>query len=361
MINEVVGQARDFVKNRLQAGELRRRQVPRFIVATDTGADHPPTVHYLAPDNDRPSGGVRVIYRHVDLLTELGFAARVVHTGENFRCSWFPNETPVAAVDTVTLRPQDVLVVPEWYGPGLGGLPQGPRIVVFNQRAYDTFDLVPFAGSAPGAPYSTIAGLTALLAVSEDNVDLLRYAFPAVPVHLTRNVLDPAVFHLGTGPRPRRIAFVGHRRAAERDQLLHILRSRGVLDGWDILAIAGRSEFETAEIMRSAAIFLSFSEREGFGLPPAEAMACGAYVVGYPGLAGREFFDPAYCRPVADQDLLAYARAVEDACVHYDKQPQALLDFGVAASNRVLARYHADNLRTDLQAFYRPLLGTPKA
>lgn len=356
MIENVVGQARGFVKSRLRAADVRRRQVPRFAVGAAGG---PATVYYLAPDNDRPSGGVRVIYRHVDLLTELGFAARVVHAGENFRCTWFPNRTPVVAADRVTLSAEDVLVVPEWYGPGLGELPAGPRVVVFNQRAYDTFDLVPYEETAPGAPYTQVAGLAALLAVSEDNVELLRYAFPGVPVHLTRNVLDPAVFHLGPPRRPRRIAFVGHRRAAERDQLLHILRSRGVLDGWEVTMIAGRSESETAEIMRGTAIFLSFSEREGFGLPPAEAMACGAYVVGYPGLAGREFFDPAYCTPVADQDLLAFARAVEDACAQYDKDPGTLAERGAAASERVLARYRTDHLRADLSAFYAPLLGEP--
>ena len=351
----MIGQARDFVKTRLRAAELRRRQIPRF--ATGGGAaDGPGVVYYLAPDNDRPSGGVRVIYRHVDLLNELGYAAKVVHTADGFRCSWFPHDTPVVAAGQVALSAADLLVVPEWYGPGLGGLPDRPRIVVFNQRAYDTFDLVPYEGTTAGAPYAQIPRLAALLAVSEDNADLLRYAFPQVPVHLTRNVIDPAVFHPGGPDRPRRIAFVGHRRSDERDQLLHILRSRGVLDGWQVTMIAGRTEAETAEIMRGTAVFLSFSDREGFGLPPAEAMACGAYVVGYPGLAGREFFDPAYCTPVPDQDLLAFARAVEDACARYDKDPRVLAEQGSAASARVLSRYHADHLRADLAAFYAPLL-----
>ncbi|MBB2940420.1 hypothetical protein FB565_000124 [Actinoplanes lutulentus] len=344
---------KDFVKSRLRSQEIRRRQIPAFAATGGTGDG---AVYYLAPDNDSPSGGVRVIYRHVDLLNSLGIPAKVVHAADGFRCSWFPNTTPVVAAGRVSLGARDVLVVPEWYGPGLGGLPEGPRIVIFNQRAYDTYDLIPYEETGPGAPYAGIPGLAALLAVSDDNVDLLRYAFPGVPVHLTRNVIDPSVFHLGGPERPRRISFVGHRRSAEREQLLHILRSRGVLDGWDVVAIAGKTELETAEIMRNTAIFLSFSEREGFGLPPAEAMACGAYVVGYPGLAGREFFVPGLCSPVADQDLLAFARAVEQACIRYDKEPQTLIELGAAASARVLARYDTENLRTDLRTFYSTLL-----
>lgn len=345
---------KQLIKDRLRAADVRRRQIPRFATGAESAG--PPTVYYLAPDNERPSGGIRVIYRHVDTLNGLGFRARVVHAARGFRCTWFANDTPV--VDAGSVRPgaDDVLVVPEWYGPGLSGLPTEPRVIIFNQKAYDTFDLIPYAGTAPGAPYAGIRRLAALLAVSDDNVDFLRYAFPAVPVHLTRNVVDQTIFSPGSGPRPRRIAYVGHRRPAEREQLLHILRSRGVLDGWELVPIAGRTETETAEIMRGCALFLSFSEREGFGLPPAEAMACGSYVVGYPGLAGREFFDPAYCSPVPDGDVLAFARAVERACEIYRTAPESLLDAGAVAAKQILSRYTLGGLRTDLTTLYTPLI-----
>jgi len=348
------GQARGFVKARMTAIEIRRRQLPRFAV-TPTPGD-PPAVYYLAPDNDRPSGGVRVIYRHVDLLNELGIRAFVMHDADGFQCTWFANRTPVVAASTAILGPTDILVVPEWYGPGLATMPAGPRVVIFNQRAYDTFDHIPYEQTAPGAPYVGLPGLTALLAVSDDNVDLLRYAFPTIPVRLTRNVVDAEVFAPGRWPRDRRIAYLGHRRASERDQLLHILRSRDTLRDWEVTLIAGRTEQQTAEIMRRSAIFLSFSEREGFGLPPAEAMSCGAYVVGYQGLAGREFFDEGYCTPVPDGDLLAFAQAVEDACATYDTDPESLAKRAAAASEAVRARYTVGGLSDDLTAFYQPLL-----
>ena len=44
--------------------------------------------------------------------------------------------------------------------------------------------------------------------------------------------------------------------------------------------------------MRLATIFLTFSNQEGFGLPPVEAMACGCLVVGYHGHGGKEFLKP---------------------------------------------------------------------
>jgi len=54
------------------------------------------TIYYGCPDKDYPVGGVRVIYRHVDLLNRNGFDAFVLHHYFPFRCTWFENATRVA-------------------------------------------------------------------------------------------------------------------------------------------------------------------------------------------------------------------------------------------------------------------------
>jgi glycosyltransferase involved in cell wall biosynthesis len=108
--------------------------------------------------------------------------------------------------------------------------------------------------------------------------------------------------------------------------------------------------------MRSCPIFLSFSEREGFGLPPAEAMASGCFVVGFTGMGGRDYFDPEYSSPVLENDILGYARAAEEAMRRYDSDPESLAKAGLVASERVVGRYHDSGLREDLLELYRPLL-----
>ena len=354
MMRGLARRARGAVRAVQRAQDLRWRRLPRFTVGRPAG---PPTVYYLAPHLAAPSGGVRNIYRHVDTLNAAGVPAAVVHAKTGFRCGWFANDTRVLDASAVTLGPADVLVVPECYGPGLDGLPDGPRVVVFNQGAYHTFDLVD-ADREPGAPYAAARGLIGLLTVSHDSVDLLRCAFPQLPVHLARIAVDGDVFHPARGRPERRISFLTHRRPDERAQLLHMLRARGRLDGWELTPIAGRSERDTAALMRRSAVFLSFSHREGFGLPPAEAMASGCYVVGYHGQGGREYFDPAYCTPVPDGDLTAYVRAVEEACAAYDTDPDAFVKLGRVAAEAVQTRYAPAGLRDDLLAFYGPLMPT---
>lgn len=50
---------------------------------------------FLSPDDNSPVGGIKVLYRHVDILNENGFQAAIVHTKKGFRCTWFENQTRV--------------------------------------------------------------------------------------------------------------------------------------------------------------------------------------------------------------------------------------------------------------------------
>jgi len=78
-------------------------------------------------------------------------------------------------------------------------------------------------------------------------------------------------------------------------------------------------------------------------------------VVGYPGLAGREYFDPSYSTPVPEDDILAFARAVEEAIQSYVDDP-SFGKRGLVASEHILAHYNQAGLRDDLLTFFRPLL-----
>ncbi|MFC8682195.1 glycosyltransferase [Microbacterium ureisolvens] len=333
----------------------RHRRPPKIRFGE---ADTPARILYLSPDPKGPRGGVRVIYRHVDVLNAAGLDAAVVHHGRGYRAGWFENQTRTLPAEDVVVTPRDVLVVPEFYGRAIAEWPEGPTVVLFNQGPYYTFDNL----SVTDARALNSGRAQAILTVSEDSLELLRFAFDRIPVHHARSVIEAATFHpdrdLDPGSR-RRIAYAANRRAQERSQLLSILQLRGRV-GWEFVPIHGMSEGEVARTLRSSAIFLAFNEREGFGLPPAEAMACGAYVIGYDGHGGKEFFDPAYSHPVADGDLRSFADAVERAVSRYEADPHALTAEGLTASEAILSRYTLDGLRSDLLGFYgslRPDIG----
>lgn len=297
--------------------------------------------YYVVPDVDTPHGGVRVAYRHVDVLNDLGYPAAILHAKPGFRTTWFPHATRIVDSTALHFRENDLLVVPEVYGPSLHTLAPETRVLVFNQGAYITFDALDLATTGPGSPYREIPRLEGIMTVSRDSAGLLAMAFPDVPVHIARPVIDPRVFHPGPVPIRPAFVFTTSRRPQERNLILHMLRAAGV--DWLPVPLAGMTEQQVAETLRQTPIFLSLSDRDGFGLPPAEAMASGCYVVGYPGGGGDEFFDPDYCSPV--RSTLELVREMQRAVATPRNELAAR---GRRASAVLLGRYSEDGLREDL-------------
>jgi glycosyltransferase involved in cell wall biosynthesis len=202
--------------------------------------------------------------------------------------------------------------------------------------------------------------------VSEDSAAYLRYAFPGLRVERVRVGLDPALHHPPVVPRAatpgrRQIAYMPRKRAGEAVQVLKLLQARGALRGWTVTPIEGRSERETADLLRASDVFLSFSSQEGFGLPPAEAMACGCLVVGYHGHGGREFFHHPFATAVPDGDVVGFARAVETVLRRVEADPVAARAIGEAGSRFVLERYSPAGERADVLGLFAPLLARPAA
>jgi glycosyltransferase involved in cell wall biosynthesis len=334
---------KDSVKHVLAARQRRARRMPALKGGPSSGK-----IYLLCPDHAAPSGGVRTIYRFADVLVEAGLPAAVLHHRNGFAAGWFEHRTPIVYARDARLGMRDVLVVPEIYGPTLDTAPSEPKLVVFNQNAYLTFDGVPRG-------HSLYEGVSHLLVVSDDNAEYLRFAFPDIPVTVIPQALDPALFHPVDATLPRRIAYMPRKRAGDAEQAFAMLGAR--MAGWGAVPIDGRSSNETAAILRTCPLFLSLSSREGFGLPPAEAMASGCYVVGFPGLAGREFMLPEFSRPVAEDDVHALAVATADVMRRYEDDPVSVRVLGAKACEYVRSTYSAERQRDGLVAFFAPLLG----
>lgn len=329
-------------------------RVPRLYL--DLGASTTPrTVWMICPDWDKPAGGLRTQYRAVDILNTAGIPAAVVHKRSGFACSWFSHTTPIVAVEDVRVAKGDVIVVPELYGPAILDLPPGTQHVIFNQNAYLTLDSL-MTGPAAAAPYVENPNLAAVIVVSDHSAETLAHTFPEIPIRRIHLGIDPAIYHPPPQSAARRIAYMPRRRSEEAAQVIRLLELRGVLDTWEVVAIDGCSETEVANLLRSSRIFLSFSEREGFGLPPCEALACGCLVVGFDGFAGREFFRPPFAEPVQDGDVVAFARAAERLIRRFDEHPAGMAEIGRAGADHILRRYSPEAERQDLIDVFDPLV-----
>lgn len=323
---------------------LRWRRPPEIRTA---GGSAVPTIYYLCPDYPVPSGGIRAIYRHVDILNMASRSAAVLHHSDGYACRWFEHSTRVIGAPSVQLSPDDVLVIPEIYGPFLNRLPRAPRLVAFNQNAYLTFEHVPARAAVPYDIFD------AAITVSSDSAEFLRFAFPGLEVSVVANSIDPKVFHPSPNAPAERIAVMPRKRPDDARLILRLLRDR--LRRWEVVAIENASELDTAAALRTSPIFLALGKREGFGLPPAEAMASGCWVVGFPGFGGRDIFDPSCSTPVEDGDVLSAAREIADLLRLYERQPGVVREAGVRAAERIHERYSLERQSEQLLEFYDQL------
>ena len=340
-------EARDLAARGVQA---YRERLPGIETVAGPGAG---MVYFLTPDYDRPAGGLRVFYRHVDTLNAAGIGAAILHSKPGFSCSWFEHTTRIADVRSTRIGTGDLLVVPEVYAALLPSLPAGVRHVIFNQNQYLTLRR---EADAVARHYATSPDLLAVLTVSRAAADMLRYGFPGRDVRIVRNAVDPATFHPGGPPSARVLTYMPRRGKDDAELALRLLRSRGALEGWEIRPLDGLSQAEIAAALRESSVFLALSYQEGFGLPAVEAMACGNLVVGYDGIAGAEFFLPELSRAVPAADVLALARAVEDVLERERREPGFCRATGLAASGFVLDAYAPERGRDDLLAIFGELL-----
>ena len=345
-------------------------------------------IYYRCPDKDYPVGGIRVIYRHVDILDRNGFEAFVLHHYHPFRCTWFENDTPVAhearypehsrspaarawrgarraagapvgtdPLPAFELTDADVLVLPEV----MPDVPESeghvPK-VIFNQNAYLTLAPYPLDVDSRDIVYAR-PEVRGAIVVSEDSRRYLESLFPELRVHRIHYGIDPELFAFAA-EKKRQIAYMPRKNERDLQQVLVRLRLAGRLEGWDVVAIEGLSEAETAALLRESAVFLSSGHPEGFGLPAAEAMSCGCVVVGYHGYGGREFLTEDNGFPIAVGDVVEFADTTARVLRELEQEPDALARRAERGSRFVREHYAREREEEDVVAAWREL-GDPRA
>jgi glycosyltransferase involved in cell wall biosynthesis len=311
-----------------------------------------PTIYVFAPDLKNPLGGMRMLYRHVDILNANGFEAYVVHASRGFRIDWFEYSTPVLH-GPVSMKGDDIAVFSEIGGLKIAEWATGKRKAILNQNCYYTFLRYPMEGRVE-TPYLQ-PEVIATIVVSEDSKRYLQWVFPNLPIHRIRYSINPKLYY--PQEKKKQICFMPRKNKEDARQVLYMLRYRKKLAGWTIRPIEGVSEARAAEIIRESAVLMSFGAPEGFGLPPAEGQASGCIVVGYHGNGGREFFTRERGFPIEVGDILGYAQTMEAVLEEYSRDPTRLKEMAREAGEFVRKEYSPEAEKQSVVGCWEKILG----
>jgi hypothetical protein len=240
------------------------------------------------------------------------------------------------------------------FGPRLAEIAPGIAKIIFNQNAYFSFKGYPTDARGVSFPYRH-ADVVATFVVSRDSEHFLQYTFSGIRVHRVRWSIDSAIFRPGR-QRARRISYMTRRGGADALHVLTTLAARGSLNDYEVSALAGLGEDCVAASLRASLIFLSLGYHEGLPRPPAEAMACGAIVVGYDGFGGREYMLPEFAFVVPTGDLKGYVEMLEHVLAMNDENPEALRQRAANAAAFIGSHYSPQREEDELLAAWRAVL-----
>jgi hypothetical protein len=320
-------------------------------------------IYYYCFSHNRPTGGQKHTYRHVDILSSAGYAAAVVHDKEDFRLSWFENRTPV--VDYAQFRESfdeanDFLVLPEDLCDRVGFFP-GTRKIIFNKNVFYGFGCF---GSKSVAEYAyTRSDVKAAFVVSEHNFRHLRYAFPSLHIELVHPEVDSQKFRMVPLSEKRRQIVIVVKGTSFPDHSIcvyHILRARGMsgLNAamlFDWVFLDGRfSEVQAAQIFRESVAVVFISGSEGLGRVPLEAMSAGCIVVGVRCGPLRETLLAENVGNYAE--LTEVAEQLEYIMSMFIRGPEELEDL-VSRQMRIVERYAPDAQRDSVLRAWGRILG----
>ncbi len=152
--------------------------------------------------------------------------------------------------------------------------------------------------------------------------------------------------------KEKRIALMPRRRREDLLGAVQLVRRSGRLGDWEIVLIDGMTQQQVAEELGRAAIFLFGAEREGVGLPGAEAMASGCYVVGFTGDGAKEYMLPGHSSVIADSDVVDMCDRTLEAMDWFDSSRDLFDERARRGREWVRSRHSAELVRERLGAAF---------
>jgi hypothetical protein len=309
-------------------------------------------VVYLSWPAEEISGGIKMAFRHVEALTQLGFQACVA-TPDAKPPGWFVSSAPLIAVADIGSS-SDVLVFPENHAGFLKHFASMPnRKIVFCQNQFMINRGLD--GVLDYADY----GVQDVICPGYECAEFCRRRLRVKTITVIPNYIETNVFF----PRENKklqIAFTPRKRPSEAAVIRDLFCSRGEhyrRIPW--VEISNATEGQVAQTLGESALFLSLCRFEALPLSLLEAMASGCVVAGFAGQGGRDFVTVGNGFWSSEDDCFECTHQLERAA-------RVVMDFALSGgfqykdlvqrSLDTAAHYTLQRFMDRMKEFYEPLI-----
>lgn len=313
------------------------------------------------PDIRRPIGGIKQIHRIAECLTSLGFLVHLVQDEPEFKPGWFTSDVlTISKSEFLAKRDlmptNDIIVLPETYYPIFLSIFPELKKIILNQNGAYSFGIKGnlWAPSDVVQSYCD-SSITQIWCVSKHDYSLIVNCFnvPQNKVFRLINGIEcDQVFLPQNSVKKYQISYMPRKNSRDSVIVSSLLANQPLLKGWRLKTIENLDHSSVITVLQESLVYLSFGHPEGFGLPVAEAMACGCSVIGYTGLGGRELFDIgskydlAYNVEFGDWHgfvlaTLSFKHSLENCKESYISAARGL-------SNEIRSTYNSRNMRNSL-------------
>ena len=312
---------------RRRSGKTRDQARSNNKMSTERRNNKPNVLFPCLPDIEKAIGGVKQLYRHAEVLEKLGYNAIVITENKGFRPTWFDSKAKTETVHEIKedknyKENNTIVVMPETYAgaeqDNLCGLDiRNFKKVIFNQNAYYT---------TRGQSMETIdkfysdRNVIHVLAISEDTYEYLNSIMGVPDDKISRIINSVESYFIPNADKQRMIHWMPRKNPGESTEIIKTLRKLKIINGnqWRGEGLDNMSHIDVAKKLNSSSIFLSFGSPEGFGLPVAEAMASGNWVIGYTGMGARELFKYGASTEIEFGDWTNYGKSIAKVIESYE-------------------------------------------
>lgn len=262
------------------------------------------TPHYwiaVHPDLSKAVGGVKQIHRLAEVLSSLGRNVKLIQQSADFHPGWFSSNVKTVGLNDwlqirTSLNPSsNIVILPETFVPGFCSYAPGIPKIIFNQNCAYTFGIPGLPNTLNSEEILQLYSHPELLHVLCVSIHDEKFLIDGFGLHSSRvsrivNAIETDLF-CPKGAKKMQIAFMPRKNSFDVKAVVALLRHQPFSSKWKLQPISGCTQQQVASHLQDSLIFLAFGHPEGFGLPMAEALACGCALVGYSGLGGKELFD----------------------------------------------------------------------